>query len=304
MSISSCAKMDSVDLRASKQALESSIVAWLKMESNSLNPSSAAASVADCETDCPNDDTSSSTDDGVSACSPRYRGMAFEQPWKLSIPKSWESNPSLLPSGFLEPLRMHALQTDPLKVKSILENGEHDCSHRVPPISQTVPSLTSNWAAELRTMPLIFGVQLHRSESTTGVQWTVDAKKMRSTDRVVVSSPFMLPLGGQLLPFRMMLVPTVLCKTGRGHCFKKTEGRGIVQLKCDASDLPQDANTRIQYSVRVGGERFRGPKEHDFREAMVCGLPRGQEDWNFAEAEDVASRTFTVHLEVLHHIRE
>jgi len=304
VSMSSCAKMDCVDLRASKQALESSIVAWLKMESNSLNASRVAASIAECETDCPNDDTSSSTDDGVSACSPGDRGMDFEQPWKLSIPKSWESNPTLLPSGFVEPLRLHTPQTDPLKVKSILQNGEHDCSHQVPPFSQIVPSLTSEWAAELRTMPLIFGVQLHRSESTTAVQWTLDAKKMRSTDRVVVSSPFMLPLGGQLLPFRMMLVPTVLCKTGRGHCFKKTEGRGIVQLKCDASDLPQDANTRIQYSVRVGRERFRGPKEHDFRQAMLCGLPKDQEDWNFVEAEDIASRTFTVHLEVFHNIGE
>ena len=293
--------MDCVDLRASKQALESSIVAWLKKESNSFNPNSAAASVGDCETDCPYDDTSS-TDDVVSACSPGYRGMAFEQHWGLSIPRTCEGNPSLLPCCFADPLRMHVPRTDPLKVKSILQNGEHDCSHQVPPFSQIVPSLTSEWAAELRTMPLIFGVQLHRSESTTAVQWTVDAKKMRSKDRVVVSSPFMLPLGGQLLPFRMILVPSVVCKKARGHCFKKAEGRGSVQLKCEASDLPQDANTRIQYSVRVGWERFRGPKEHDFRQAMVCGLPKNQEDWNFAEAEDVASRTFTVHLEVLHNI--
>jgi len=299
--MSSCANMDCVDLCASKQALESSIVAWLKNESTSLNPSSAAASIADCETDCPNDDTSSSTDDCVSACSPGYHGTAFEKPWRLSIPKSCECNPSLLPSDFVKPLW---LQTNPLKGKSILQNGEHDCSHQVPPLSQTVTSLASERKAELRTMPQMFGVQLHRSESTTGVQWTVDAKKTRSKDRVVVSSPFMLPLGGQLLPFRMMLVPTVVCKTRRGHCFKKAEGRGSVQLKCDASDLPQDANTRIQYSVRVGGERFRGPKEHDFRQAMVCGLPRDQEDWNFAEAEDVASRTFTVHLEVSHNIGE
>jgi len=296
--------MDCVDLCASKQALESSIVAWLKMESNSFNPNSAASSFADCETDCPNYDTSSSTDDSVSACSLGYCGMAFEQPWRLSIPKSCEGNPSLLPNDVMEPLRMHAPQTYPLRVKSMLHNGEHDWSHQVPEFSQTVPSLASEWKAELRTMPLIFGVQLHRSESTTGVQWTVDAKKTRSKDRVVVSPPFMLPLGGQLLPFRMMLVPTVEGKASRGHCFKKAEGRGSVQLKCDASDLPQDANTRIQHSVRVGWERFRGPKEHDFRQAMVCGLPRDQEDWNFAEAEDVASRTFSVHLEVLHNIGE
>jgi len=275
VSISSCAKMDCVDLRASKQALESSIVAWLKNESNSLNPSNAEVSVADFETDCPNDDTSSNVDH-VSACSSGYRGTAFEQPWRLSIP--------------------------PLKVKFILQTGEHDYNHQVPPFSKTVASLASEWKAEVRTMPHILGVQLHRSESTTGVQWTVDAKKVRSKAIVVVSSPFMLPLGGQLLPFRMMLVPTLVCKTRRGHCFKQAEGRGSVQLKCDASDLPQDANTKIQYSVRVGWERFRGPKEHDFRQAMVCGLPRDQEDWNFAEAEDVASRTFTVHLEVLHNV--
>jgi len=302
LSMSSCAKVDCVDFSASKQALESSIVAWLKKESNSFNPSSAAASVADCETDCPYDDTSSSTDDVVSASSPGYRGMAYEQAWGLAIPRSCEGNPSLLPSDFVEPLPKHAPRTDPLKVKSILQNGDHGCSHLVPPFSQTVPSQASEWTAELRTMPSTLGVQLHRSESTTRVQWTVDAKKLRSKDRVVVSSPFMLPLGGQLLPFRMMLVPSVECKKARGHCFKKAEGRGSVQLKCEASDLPQDANTRIRFSVRVGWERFRGPNEHDFRQAMVCGLPKDQEDWNFAEAEDIASRTFTVHLEVLHNI--
>jgi len=238
----------------------------------------------------------------VSACSPGYRGMAFKQPWGLSIPISCEGNPSLLLCGFVEPLRMHAPRTDPLKVKSILQNGEHDCSRQLPPFSQTVSSLASEWTAELRTMPLTFGVQLHKSESATRVQWTVDAKKVQSKDHVVVSSPFMLPCGGQLLLFRMMLVPSVECKKARGHCFKKAEGRGSVQLKCEASDLPQDANTRIRYSVRVGWERFRGPNEHDFRQAMVCGLPKDQEDWNFAEAEDIASRTFTVHLEVLHNI--
>jgi len=287
VSVSSCGKVDYVDLRASKQALESSIVAWLKKESNNLNPNSAAASVADFETDCPKDDASSSADDGVSTCSPGYHGTVFGQPWKLSIPKSWDCNPSQVGSDFVEPLQTHTFQTEPLKAK-------------VSPFS--APSLASERTAELRAVPVKFGLQLHRSGSTIAVQWIVDAKKTRSTDRVVVSSPFMLPLGGQLLPFRMMLVPTAVCKRRGGHCFKRAQGRGSVQLKCEASDFPPDDNTRIQYAVRVGFGRLRGPKEHDFRQAMVCGSPRNEEDWNFAEAEDMASRTFTVHLEVLHNV--
>jgi len=299
VSMSSCGKVDCMDLRASKQVLESCIVAWLKKESDSPNPSSAAVSVADFETDCSNDDTSSGPDDGVSACSP-YHGAAFAQPWRLSTPKIWDSNPSQLPCDVVDPLQMHALQTEPSTAKSMLQGGEHDCSHQPSPVSQTAPSLESERTAELRTVPVTFGVQLHRSESTTAAQWTVDAKKLRSTDRVVVSPPFVLPLGGQLLPFRMMLVPAVVCKRRGGHCFKRAQGRGSVQLKCEASDLPQDASTKIQYALRVGWGRLRGPNEHDFQQAMVCGLPRDQEDWNFAEAEDAASRTFTVHLEVLH----
>jgi len=286
-SMSSFGQVDCVHFRANKQALESSIVAWLKKESNSVNPSSAAVSIADFETDCPNDDASSSADDGVGAYSPGYHGVAFEQPWRLSIPKSWDFNPLQLPSDFAEPLHIHTLQTEPLKVSSV---------------SPTAPSLASERTAECRAVPVKFGVQLHRSETTTAVQWTVDAKKLQSTDRVVVSSPFVMPLGGQLLPFRMMLLPKVVCKRRGGHCFKRAQGRGSVQLKCDASDVPQDADARIQYAMRVGRGRSRGPTEHDFREAMVCGLPRDHEDWNFAEAEDIDSKTFTVYLEVLHHI--
>jgi hypothetical protein len=273
-------QVDCVDLRTSKQALESSIVAWLKKESNSLNPSSAAVSIADFETDCPNDDASSSADDGVGACFPGYHGAGCEQPWKLSIPKSWDCNPSQLPGDFAE----NTLQTEPLKVS---------------PVSPAALSLASGRTAELRTEPVKFGVQLHRSDSTTVVQWTVDVKKLQSTDRVIVSSPFVLPLGGQLLPFRMMLVPTAVCKRKGGNCFKRAQGRGGVQLKCEASDPPQDADAKIQYAMRVGCGCLRGPVEHDFRQSMVCGFST---DWNFAEAEDIASRTFTVQLEVLHNI--
>lgn len=242
VSMSYCANVDCIDLHGNRQALESSIVAWLKKESNSLRPSSVAVN-----------------------------GKAVEQLWWLSIPK-YDCNPSLLPRDFVESLQMHARRTDPLKVKSILQSGKHDCSHQVPPFWQTAPSLASEWTAELPTLPVKFGVQLYRSESTTTVQWTIDAKKMRFKDRVMVSSPFLLPLGGQLLSFRMMLVPTVVCKTKRGHCFKLAQGRGSVQLKCEASDLRQDAN-RIQYAVRVGRNVFVVPKQH-VRQAMLCGLPR------------------------------
>jgi len=234
----------------------------------------------------------------VSSCSPGYHGTAFDQPWRLPIPKNWGCNLSHVQSGRMEPLRTHALQTEPLKVKPMLHSGENE-SHNLA-VSQIAPVLVPERTVELRTVPVKFGVQLHRSEYAIIVQWTVDAKKLQSTDRVVVSSPFMLPLG-QLLPFRMMLVPTVVCKRRGGHSFKRAHGRGTVQLKCEASDLPQDGNTRIQYTVCVGRGRTCAPQEHDFRQAMVCGLPRDQESWNFAEAEDIASRSFTVRLEVLQH---
>jgi len=265
----------SIGLQASKQALESSIVAWLKEGSNNFNPGCADTSIADFETDLSNDERTISNDDSVG-----FRETAMGQPWWLAMPECGNC-------AFMQEM---CAGVDPLQTRTL---------HAEPLQEQPRVLCDSNRAPALPSTSIKLGVQLSRSNAATSVRWTVDAKKMRSTDRVVVSSLFMLLLSGQPMPFRMMLVPAVACRRRGGHCFKKARGVGRVQLKCEASDIPEDINTKIRFALSVGSEPLRGPHEHDLRHAMLCGLPRDEADWNFVEAEDIASHTFAVCLTVL-----
>lgn len=69
-----------------------------------------------------------------------------------------------------------------------------------------------------------------------------------------------------------------------------------MELKC-AAQLPQ-GGARLVFRIGVGSNTPRGPVEHDFSEQNCAGLPRGEEEWDFAGAVE-ASGTFTVQLEVL-----
>lgn len=290
--MTSCQKYDySLGLQASKQALESSIVAWLQKESNKTSPGCAVISLAEFETDVANDETTISSDDSVG-----FRDAAMEQPWWLAMSESCACNFTQQTCAVLQPLQIRTLHSESPKETSTV----HDDNNLAFATSQPWPPLEPTCSAEFPSTSMKFGVQLIRSNTATLVKWTVDAKKMRSTDRVVVSPLFMLLLSGQPMPFRMMLVPAAVCRRRGGHCFKRARGRGSVQLKCEASDIREDVNTNIQFTLCVGEGPLRGPVEHDLRHAMLCGLPRDQADWNFGEAEDVASHTFTVRLTVLH----
>merc|ERR1712113_516720 len=104
--------------------------------------------------------------------------------------------------------------------------------------------------------------------------------------------------------------PGVACKlivraaaTGRkkGQSgFKCAKGRGVIELKSEAvtsADVPP-----ITFCLLLGTDGnlqpLRGPVTHDFMHSSVCGLPQGEEEWDFLSAVDPVSRTFIVRLEV------
>jgi len=136
------------------------------------------------------------------------------------------------------------------------------------------------------------------------VSWTVDAKKLRSSDKVAVSPSFSLPtIEGS---FRMMLCPTATSDRKGGASFKKAKGRGKVHVKCEAA--PGDVTSSklvLRISVGSGWDSGRvvaqelcdGGVVHDFAESGVCCLPRHHEECHFMQAVDEASQTFAIFLE-------
>jgi hypothetical protein len=141
------------------------------------------------------------------------------------------------------------------------------------------------------------------------VDWTVDARKLTAADRVAVSAPFDLTVRGAPVTFRMMLYPRGASDGKGGTSFRKSRGKGMVQLKCEGEVQDNLAGDTLAFRIAIGSgqvgtprwEAARGPVAHQLMQGAVCGLPRGQEVWDFQSVVDQESQTFVVRLEVLRH---
>jgi len=130
-------------------------------------------------------------------------------------------------------------------------------------------------------------------------RWTVDAKKMSSSDTSAVSPPFELPSAspGAPLRFKMVLEPEVGCGS-----FKRARGRGRIGLKCLA---PPCDRPITMMTVRFSAGKGRGEEalqssrflvEHNFAQTALAKDP---EIWDFTGLFDETSPTFLVCLTVL-----
>jgi hypothetical protein len=147
---------------------------------------------------------------------------------------------------------------------------------------------------------------VHSQDASTGVRyviWTVDAKKLRGSDKVAVSPPF--EVEGALGQFKMMLCPKAISDRKGGSSFKKAKGKGFVQIKCEA-ELGSNMDNNLLLNVSVGNGRpdaywqspLKDPVQHNFEDCGVCCLPtRPEDEWNFLRAVDEPSGTFAVRLE-------
>lgn len=160
----------------------------------------------------------------------------------------------------------------------------------------TVPAATTPEEA-LAISPRPGAVTCTRSASGgSEICWAVEARRLGTRDKVLVSPAFDLNLRGSgLASFRLAIYPRATREGRYGGDFRRAGGWGRVELKC-ATQLPQGA-ARIVFNVGVGGEAPRGPVEHDFSEQSCAGLPKGEEEWDFGGAVD-AYGTFGVRLEV------
>lgn len=140
----------------------------------------------------------------------------------------------------------------------------------------------------------------HSLNMETGMHqvfWHVDALKLKGQERQTVSPSFELPYEGQV-SFRLVLIPKPNPDGKGGASLKKSGGVGSVHLKCEA------ARGLVNFFVSISSGRAdfkrdpRGPVQHNFAELSTCGLPKGQEMWDFTKAVDKETQTFAVCLEI------
>lgn len=168
--------------------------------------------------------------------------------------------------------------------------------------SESTEALTVIQARENVTKATGLTRTLSAGSEVCRVSWTVDSRKLKSMDREYVSPMFELDFVGFVL-FRMVLRPATVHDNKGGHCFKRSKGRGSVELKC-LEDVSALTNPVVAFRISVGAcgsrgfQRPRGPVIHDLRDRLICGLPAGREQWDFHRAVDKPTKTFEVCLEV------
>jgi len=166
----------------------------------------------------------------------------------------------------------------------------------------------------LEELPPPFKVQtlsqwLNRATGSTFINWTVDARKLKSNDRLVVSPVFKIGDGSSnapILPFKMTVSPIAVSESKGGASFKKAGGKGIIQLKCEALREGEHISPMsFRFSAGSGRpkepllEAPRGPVTCNFTETGICGLPKPCEVWDFQGVVDDESKTFVITLEVM-----
>jgi len=158
--------------------------------------------------------------------------------------------------------------------------------------------------------PLV--MEQRESLGAARVSWTVDAKKLRGNDKILVSPQFGLPGRDAQAAFKMMIRPKIISDAKGGASFKKARGRGGVELKLEEGEAsivsfglsvggksPTDTEKYVyasadQVDAHLGG----GPivSSHNFSESTLCKV---EQVWDFVLKTDQTSQTFIVCLDVL-----
>eukprot|EP00929_Paragymnodinium_shiwhaense_P101540 TRINITY_DN646_c0_g1_i1.p1 TRINITY_DN646_c0_g1~~TRINITY_DN646_c0_g1_i1.p1 ORF type:complete len:306 (-),score=35.31 TRINITY_DN646_c0_g1_i1:328-1245(-) len=128
------------------------------------------------------------------------------------------------------------------------------------------------------------------------IEWKVDARKLVSEYKVVVSPSFDVQLAARSVPFKVILAPKEIASRKGGQSFKRSRGKGSIQLKCESAD---DFTELVEVKFSVGRSLPRGPIVHDFSDSGVCGLPSERGHWNFAHAVDPTSQTVDIRINIL-----
>lgn len=163
-------------------------------------------------------------------------------------------------------------------------------------------------AAAVPAAPAV-DVEEAEEEGSYRVRWTVDARKLKVKDKVVVSPSFKLSTdqqGALGSTFRVVMYPTAVSDRKGGASFRKAKGKGSVHLKCE-SNIDQATGSVLEVYFLVKSvceddpdqETRRGPVLHNFFESGFCSLPKHESEWDFQRATEASSsESFVVLLEI------
>lgn len=139
-----------------------------------------------------------------------------------------------------------------------------------------------------------------RNEHRMQYHWTVDGKKLRSSDREAVSPPFTVKDCFNL-EFKLVLKPKVVEYVKGGSSFRNSRGKGYIELRCVSEhDALMSCEATLSFKLSIKSakrtEKFRGSVFHCFRDRATCGLVESQDEWEFGKIVDDTG-TFVVILE-------
>merc|ERR1719502_146382 len=92
------------------------------------------------------------------------------------------------------------------------------------------------------------------------IRWTIDSRKLKSSDREAVSPIFPVTCGGDV-NFKMVLKPKVLDSNKGGACFKKSRNKGYVELRC-VTDLEAEGplvKPTLTFRLQIGSAKRTEP---------------------------------------------
>merc|ERR1719160_1507223 len=140
---------------------------------------------------------------------------------------------------------------------------------------------TSRWGL-FQQKTSAFPPQAIQKESTaeggTLIRWNIQGSKLKTGDQKAVSPPFEMLLGnGATHKFKLMLFPKTSFDGKGGRSFRKSKGKGYLQLKCEADTVPAGSVITFRFfSAKADGQQnpFDWVKDHDFSRHAVCPMAK------------------------------
>lgn len=168
---------------------------------------------------------------------------------------------------------------------SLPDFAAHLCKAK-PPLADRLPERKDYTAHEGRLE------QTDTREPVT-LQWTVDAKKLKSSDRSIISPNLEISPHDAV---KLIIKPTSIGDARGQANFRNSQGVGSLELKFTKS---LSCAPKIRFCVAVGDQEWRGPFEHDFSRNSLCTLPKDMREWDFPLLVKPKSSTFLVSLQLL-----
>ena len=136
------------------------------------------------------------------------------------------------------------------------------------------------------------------------VHWTLHGKTLSDKTKQAVSPAFLLSFGKDFENVAFKLMLNIYSKqSAKKKTFKETEGKGRVQLKCEAELASNALPVRFKIGAGIGeyAEPSRNEVQHNFSQSAVAALPLEQDEFDFKKVLDPTTNTFTIRLEILPH---